>query len=241
MKTVLAIVLLITLFSLPGYSDQLSCEQSQKNRLTDDLIKKLTVRVCPYENSSDPDVYMEYNKNLESLNGAEFLVYEYSDNCYQKINSEMFKSKDQNQDTLKLAQQLDAVLCDFPKTKEDVFRGAKLPDAVVENYLKSEEISIPAFTSTSKAFHIACEFARKNGNTFMKIASKSGRAIEKKSKHEEELEVLFRTNARFKVKTAVSGFHASIISGCKGVSHYFELEEIYAEEEIKGTPYFFPQ
>lgn len=238
MKTVLAVALLITLFSLPGYSDQVSCNQSQKDRLTDELIKKLTVKVCPHENSSDPDVYMEYDKNLESLNGAEFLIYEYSDNCYQKINSEIFKLTNQNQDTIKLAQQLDAVLCDYPKTKENVFRGAKLPDAIVENYLKAEIISIPAFTSTSKAFHIACEFARKNGNTFMKISSQSGRTIEKLSKHEDELEVLFRMNTRFKVKTAVSGFQASLISGCKGVSHYFELEEIYADEETK--PFVWP-
>lgn len=238
MKKLTILALFVSLLSLPALADQTSCEVSRKNLLSDELLKKLTVKVCPHEQSSDPDVYMEEDKAYESKSASDFLVYEYTNNCYQNLNNELFKSKDQNQDTFKLAEQLDAVLCDFPESKEEVFRGAKLPEAVVANYLKAEEISIPAFTSTSKAFHIACEFAKKNGNTFMKIISKSGRSVEKQSKHEEELEVLFRTNARFKVKIAVSGFQASTMSGCKGVSNYFELEEIYTEEEMK--PFVWP-
>jgi len=238
MKNLTLLALFVSLLSLPTLADQIACEQSRKGLLADDLLKKLTVKICTHKFSADPDVYMEYDKAYESKSAQDFLVYEYTNECYQNLNNELFKTENQNQDTLKLAEQLDAVLCDFPIAKEDVYRGAKLPDAVVENYLKAEEISIPAFTSTSKAFHIACEFAKKNGNTFMKITSKSGRAIEKQSMHEEELEVLFRTNARFKVKIAESGFQASIRSGCKGVSHYFELEEIYTEEEMK--PFVWP-
>jgi hypothetical protein len=238
MKKMTFISLFFCLLALPALADQTTCEESRKSLLADDLLKKLTVKVCTHEPSSDPDVYMEYDKAYESTSASEFLVYEYTNDCYQNLNNELFKSKDQNQDTLKLADQLDAILCDFPESKEHVFRGAKLPEAVIENYLKADVISIPAFTSTSKAFHIACEFARKNGNTFMKIASKSGRAIEKSSKHEDELEVLFRMNTRFKVKNVISGFKASVMSGCKGVSHYFELEEIYDEEEIK--PFVWP-
>jgi hypothetical protein len=237
MKNLTILALLLSLISLPVLADQTTCEQSRKNLLSDDLLKKLTVKVCPHEQSSDPDVYMEYDKMYESLSAQEFLVYEYTDSCYQKINTELFKVKDQDADTLQLAQQLDAALCDYPQNKEDVFRGAKLPEAVVKTYLESEEITFPAFSSTSKAFHIACDFAKK-GNTLIKMTSKSGRAIEKQSKHEDELEILFRLNSRFKVKTAVSGFQASAMSGCKGISNYLVLEEIYTEEEIK--PFVWP-
>lgn len=238
MKNITLLALLVSLLALPAMADQTTCEASRKGLLSDDLLRKLTLKVCTHKPTSDPDIYMEYDKAFESKSPQDFLVYEYTSDCYENLNRELFKSQDQNQDTLKLAQQLDAVLCDFPQSKEDVFRGAKLPDTVASSYLQAEEISIPAFTSASKAFHIACEFAKKNGNTFMRIASKSGRSIEKQSKHEDELEVLFRMNARFKVKTAISGFQASIMSGCKGVSHYFELEEIYEEEPMK--PFVWP-
>lgn len=238
MKKLTILALCLSLLSLPALADQTSCELSRKNLLSDTLLKNLTVKVCPHEQSSDPDVYMEYDKMSESLSAQDFLVYEYTDTCYQKINSELFKSpQNQDADTLRLAQQLDAVLCDYPTNKENVYRGANLPESVAQAYLKSEEITFPAFLSTSKAFHIACEFAKK-GNTLIKMSSKSGHAIEKQSKHEDELEILFRLNSRFKVKLAVSGFQASIMSGCKGVKNYLELEEIYTEEEIK--PFIWP-
>ncbi len=238
MKNIALLSLFISLLSLSAWADQTTCEASRKALLADDLLRKLTLKVCTHKPTSDPDIYMEYDKAFESKSPQDFLVYEYTSDCYEKLNTELFKSQDQNKDTVKLAEQLDAVLCDFPQSKEEVFRGAKLPDAVVAQYLKAEEVSIPAFTSASKAFHIACEFAKKDGNTFMRIASKSGRSIEKQSKHEDELEVLFRMNARFKVKTAITGFQASIMSGCKGVSNYFELEEIYEEEPVK--PFVWP-
>jgi ADP-ribosyltransferase exoenzyme len=237
MKKLTLFTLIISFLSLSALADQTACELSRKSLLPDAQLKKLTVKVCPAQATSDPDVYMEYDKMYESLSAQEFLVYEYTDTCYQKINSELFKSKDQDADTLQLAQQLDAILCDYPQNKEDVYRGVQLPESVVENYLKSQEITFPAFSSTSKAFHIACEFAKK-GNTLIKITSKSGRAIEKQSKHEDELEIIFRLNSRFKVNLTVSGFKASIFSGCKGVSHYLELEEVYTEEEIK--PFVWP-
>lgn len=238
MKSFTFVALIISFVSFSVLADQTSCEVSQKSLLSDDLLKKLTVKVCPPENTQDPDVNMEYDKQLQSSKAADFLVYQYTDKCYGKINRELFKTADQDADTLKLAQQLDAVLCDYPKHEVEVFRGANLPEAVSEKYLKADEITFQAFTSTSTAFNVACEFAKKNGNSFFKIISKSGRLIENKSKHELEAEVLFRTNARFKVITAVSGFHASIMASCKGVSNYFELEEIYDEEPMK--PFVWP-
>lgn len=229
MKSLTVLALILALQSVPVMADQTSCEASRKNLLSDDLLKKLTVKVCPPENTSDPDVYMEYDKKYESSTASEFLVYEYTDKCYEKINRELFKTKDQNPEILQLAQQLDAVLCDYPISETEVFRGANLPEGVVEKYHASEEISFSAFSSSSNAFNVACEFAKK-GNTLFKIISKSGRLVEDQSKHEQEAEVLFRMNARFKVKVAISGFQASTMSGCKGISNYFELEEIYTDE-----------
>ncbi len=227
MKKSMALLFIILTSSLPLFANWLTCEQSQKNRLSDDLIKQLTVKVCPQTNSTDPDIYLEYFRKLESLSGSEFLVYEYTNICYQKINSELFKTKDlQDSETIKLAQQLDAVLCDYPQNNEVVFRGANLPEAAVTSYFKSKEISIPAFSSTSTSFDVACYFA-KQGNTLMKIkSSKTGHAISKISSREDELEVLFRLNTKFRIVMAMTGFQASIVSGCKGISHYLELEEI---------------
>lgn len=220
------LALLVVFQSMPALADQTTCEASRKNLLSDDLLKKLTVKVCPPENTSDPDVYMEYDKKYESSTAKEFLLYEYTDKCYEKINRELFKTTEQNPDILKLAEQLDAVLCDYPISEAEVFRGANLPEAVAEKYQNSEEISFAAFSSSSTAYSVGCEFAKK-GNALFKIVSKSGRLIENQSKHEQEAEVLFRMNVRFKVKVAISGFQASIMSGCKGISNYFELEEIY--------------
>lgn len=215
--------------TLPALADQTSCEVSKKNQLSDDLLKKLTVKVCPPEDTSDPDVNMEYDDAYKSSTASEFLVYQYTDKCYQKINSELFKTANQDPDILKIAEQLDAVLCDYPQSSAEVYRGANLPEAVAEKYHKSEEISFPAFSSSSTAYNVACEFAKK-GNTLFKMVSKSGRVIHNDSKHSQEEEILFRTNARFKVLNAVSGFQASIVTGCKGISNYFELEEIYTDE-----------
>lgn len=237
MKKLTILALLISFISISALADQRSCKLSQKSRLSDDLLRKLTVKVCPPEQTSDPDIYMAYDRKYESSTSAEFLVYEYTDKCFEKMNAELFKTKDQDPDILKLTEQLDAVLCDYPESKESVYRGTNLPDAVAEKYSTSEEISFPAFSSSSKSFRVACDFAKK-GNTLFKMTSKSGRAVDKLSKHEEEEEVLFRLNTRFKVKTAVSGFQATAMSGCKGISHYYELEEIYTEEEMK--PFVWP-
>lgn len=225
----MVLALFLVLQSLPALADQTSCEASRKNLLVDDLLRKLTVKVCPRENTSDPDVYMEYDKKYESSTASEFLVYQYTDKCYEKINRELLKTSEQDPDTLQLAQQLDAVLCDYPISEKEVFRGANLPEQIAEKYHVSEEISFPAFSSTSTAFNVGCEFAKK-GNTLFKMISKSGRLIENHSKHDQEAEVLFRMNARFKVKVAVSGFQATTMTGCKGISNYFELEEIYTDE-----------
>ncbi len=229
MKSFAVLVLLVFLQSLPALAGQTSCEASKKNLLSDDLLKKLTVKVCPPENTSDPDVYMEYDRAYESSTASEFLVYQYTDKCFDKINRELFKTTEQNPDVLQLAEQLDAVLCDYPISEKEVFRGANLPEAVAEKYHASEEVSFPAFSSTSMAFNVGCEFAKK-GNTLFKIVSKSGRVVENQSKHDQEAEVLFRMNAHFKVKVAASGFQATTMSGCKGISNYFELEEIYTDE-----------
>lgn len=230
MKSFAVLALFVFLHSLPALADQTSCEASKKTLLADDLLKKLTVKVCPPENTSDPDVSMEYDRAYESSTASEFLVYQYTDKCFEKINRELFKkTEEQNPDILQLAQQLDAVLCDYAISEKEVFRGANLPEQIVEKYHASEEISFPAFSSTSMAFNVGCEFAKK-GNTLFKIISKSGRVVENQSKHDQEAEVLFRMNARFKVKVAVSGFKASTMTGCKGISNYFELEEIYTDE-----------
>jgi len=217
MRTFAILALCVSLLSLPALADQTSCEASRKNLLSDDVLKKLTVKVCPPENTSDPDI---------DMTASEFLLYQYTDKCFDKINRELFKTTEKNPDILQLAEQLDAVLCDYPISESEVFRGANLPEAVAEKYQASEEISFPAFSSSSMAFNVGCEFAKK-GNTLFKIISKSGRVVENQSKHDQEAEVLFRMNARFKVKVAISGFQASTMTGCKGISNYFELEEIY--------------
>lgn len=232
MKRFTVLALIVSLLSVPVLADQTSCEVSRKNLLSDDLLKQLTVKVCPPESTSDSEIYTKYNKKYETLTAREFLVYQYTDMCYEKINRELYKTTDQNPEILQLTEQLDAVLCDYPKSIIEVFRGANLPESAVQNYLDAEEISFPAFVSTSTEHKVGCEFAQ-NGNTLLKMISKSGRAIEKNSEYQEESEVLFRTNVRFKVTLAMSGFRARVISGCKGIKYYFELEEINSEDETK--------
>lgn len=218
----------LCLLTLPAVAGQTSCLASKANLLAEEPLEKLTLKVCPLENTSQADIHLDYEEFRKVKTSSDFLVYQYTGKCYKKINSELFKVTNQDPDILKLAEQLDAVLCDYPISTSEVFRGANLPDDVVSKYLNSEEISFPAFSSTSKSFTVACEFA-KQGNALFRMVSKSGRLIGAHSKHSLEEEVLFRTNTRFKVINAFTGIQAAAMAGCKGVSNYFELEEIYEE------------
>jgi hypothetical protein len=220
----------LCLLALPTLADQTSCEISRANLLAEEPLEKLTLKVCPREKTTEADIHLEYEEMRKVKTSSDFLVYQYTDKCYKKINSELFKSTDQDHDVLKIAEQLDAVLCDYPMGTGEVFRGASLPDEALKKYLDSKEISFPAFSSSSKSFSVSCEFAKK-GNTLFRMISKSGRLIGSHSKHSMEDEVIFRTNTRFRVINSMTGIQAAMISGCKGVSNYFELEEIYEEEK----------
>lgn len=225
MKNITLLALLLSLVSVTALANPTSCEESQKIRLSDELLRNLTNKVCGPDPSFAAEIKEKYAEASKKMSAPDFLIFHYTGGCYEILNPQLFKTVDQDPDTLKLAQQLDAVLCDYAEHQQEVFRGTNLKDAIVEKYMTAEEITFPAFTSTSKGFYTACDFAQK-GNTLMRITSRYGRSIENTSQHDDEQEILFRSNSRFKVKTAVSGFQASILSGCKGVENFLILEEV---------------
>ncbi len=193
--------------------------------MPDQELNRLSEKICSPHFGPDPDEYLHYEDDIKNLTAQQRVVYEYAYNCFSKINSEMRKSSDFNMDIFNLSKQLDIALCNHPTFQGETYRGVDLPDDVLKQYLSSSVLEFPSFTSTSKKHHIGCEFAK---NTLFKIHSKNGREILKKSKHEDEDEVLFRLNSKFKVISAMSGFQAKIMAQCSGksIQAFIELEEI---------------
>lgn len=184
-------LLIILLCSSVSQAAQLSCDAARSTRLPGRELLKLAEAVCgPFV--EDPDA----PQDREPIPAAQKLVYEYTADCFKKMNSELRKISKGDLQVISAARQLDAILCDYPVFTGPTYRGANLPAAVLNQYLKQSIVVMDSFSSASESKAIGCKFS---GNTIMIMHSKAGRMISHHSKHEDEKEVLFRMGTAFKV------------------------------------------
>lgn len=222
-------VTLITFATLIGLQLQaapMACEVAQSQKMSQPDLLKLTDKICVETKiSQDPSSTIEEVTNGSNWTAEQNLIFQYSKNCYTVINPALYAPLTAKPEVATLAKELDRSLCDQKIFQGEVYRGMNLSEELAKTYAEGAEILSPSFTSTSKQFNIGCEFAVK-GNALIKIFSKNGREIENLSHHPDEEEVLFRLNTQFKVRLKMTGFQAKMISNCKKVSYYIEMEEI---------------
>lgn len=132
------------------------------------------------------------------------IIYEYTNWEYLAVNSSLRKSNGTN--VSEFAQYLDKILAKLPNYKDSVYRGAELPEPIFDKFqqafLNKTPIIEHAFLSTSKSQIVAQEYFV--GNFLFEIFGKKGKSIENIAKfgtysYDNEQEVLFRKNSRFKV------------------------------------------
>lgn len=222
-----AIFAVFLLGSIAAHAVPRACEDARRAKVSAEKLYSMIDQVCPVDNN--PDSPHDYHRN--DLYAHEHLVFEYTNLCSEVINRELWKKQsDADIKVLRLAEQLDLALCDYRKFEGTVYRGVKLPQSVLEDYLRASVIKMKAFTSTSERKDVACDFARRfEGNTILIIHSKTGREIAHDSDTTAEEEVLFRADTDFKVLN-ISTQKSDVIfqTGCDvpGVQYLFELQEI---------------
>ncbi|GMV42308.1 MAG: hypothetical protein AMXMBFR64_40240 [Myxococcales bacterium] len=119
----------------------------------------------------------------------------YTSEDYWKINAAL-----RNGDPAELAKYdtyikaAEAGLAQLPSFQGTVYRGANLPDAVLDNYVAGQTVTEHAFTSTA-----ASPSAAFTGNTKFVIQSKTGSDVSSLSLYKNEQEVLFSPGTKFKV------------------------------------------
>ena len=143
------------------------------------------------------------NSRVSELNKYEkALIYKYSDDGFDQVNTELRKKKGKNETQfgLLLAQALEKL----PNYEGLVYRGVFLTESELQKCKKASEnnmeiIEYP-FISTSKMRSIAMQFS---GNVMFRIVSKTGKEIEEISKYgidsQNEFEILFLPNTRFNI------------------------------------------
>jgi len=145
-------------------------------------------------------------RNTEALELTIFekaILYKYSTDGYNEPNEELRKSNGkQNTAFGKLVSSCLSKLTDFEGL---VYRKVTLTAAELKRYRRALRENLPiveySFISSSKSRLIAMRFA---GDTLFRIYSRTGKDIEKIAKFgafssENEKEVLFRENRRFRV------------------------------------------
>jgi ADP-ribosyltransferase exoenzyme len=132
------------------------------------------------------------------------LIYEYTNWEYLSVNKLLRKNKLEN--ISEFALYLDETLSKIPNYKGIVYRGAELPESVFDTYKKafSDKMAFTeyGFLSTSQSQIVAQE--NFEGDFLFEIFSKTGKLIENVAKfgsysYDNEYEVLFRRNTRFKI------------------------------------------
>lgn len=136
-------------------------------------------------------------------------IKNYTGPKYEKMNKAL-RSGDVGKDE-KLKTQIDAVIKALKKDSDKlpvfqgtVYRGACLPESIVETLVPGAFFSDKAFFSTSRNKAKASQFKSNDQAVLFEITSGTGRQVAKFSKHKEEDEVLFLPNTRFEI-TKVEG------------------------------------
>jgi hypothetical protein len=144
-------------------------------------------------------VYVKSDLSLEERT----LIYKYTEDGYEQLNERLRVSK--GKDISEFGKLLDKTMAKLPDYEDITFRAADLTDIELQNYLSAHEnngiLVEHSFVSTSKSKVIAYGFGKTCRFT---IVSKSGKDIEPFAKYgahhpQNEKEVLFRPNTRFKV------------------------------------------
>jgi hypothetical protein len=140
------------------------------------------------------------------------LIYWYSAEGYEEINSKLREGKKHPYETM-----LNHALLKLPAFDGVVYRGVNMYKKDLQRYIDAfnnrggEIITEPAFTSTSENKSIAKGFYKSDIpiRVLFKIFSKKGRIITNISKMSDEKEVLFCSKSQFKVLniTEKEGIH----------------------------------
>lgn len=113
----------------------------------------------------------------------------------EPLNKESMSRYDQTKDKINQTNKMAiAALNSMPDFNGTVYRGANLPQSIIDQYKPGEMIQEKGFVSTSQT-----KKAAYNGNTRFIIASKTGTDISKISAYEKEKEVVMKPNTAFKV------------------------------------------
>ena len=152
-------------------------------------------------------------------------VQGYTGNDYKTINKELRKGE-VSEENQKKVDTINSALDKLPKKRGKVYRGMSLPSNINEmlkEYEKGATVNMKAFTSTSESNKVAASF----GAFRMEIDSKTGRDISGLSEFGEgEKEILFKTGAKFKVKTINIEKYKDPFLGDQILSVYVKLIEI---------------
>jgi len=164
--------------------------------------KYLTAEILEVTNSNRINYFPELTLYEKSI------IYKYTNDGFEGINELLRSSKGKIFDDFGTF--LNRSLNKLPNFDGLVYRAAQLTEAEIERYrVACNDNSILkeySFVSTSKSRLIAMSY---RGNVVFRISSRTGKDIEKISKFgeydsENEKEVLFRANRKFKVLELVN-------------------------------------
>lgn len=107
----------------------------------------------------------------------------------------------------------------MPDFKGTVYRGTNLSKEDVDKYvIGKEDISEPAFTSTSRSEGVASKYSKGNHiAVIFEIASKHGKSVETISQFKEEQEVIFKPGTQFKVTSRIQSSDGSMRIGLEEI------------------------
>ena len=144
------------------------------------------------------------------------IILKYTDDGYEALNEGLRKSKGMN--NTEFGQLLEKSLSKLSNFLGLVYRSVNLTPLELLLYRNAEKANMDiiehTFISTSKSSLVAQAF---NGNCFFKIFSKTGKSVEKIAKFgiytsQNEQEVLFTPNSRFKVLEITDDFDYTLIT-----------------------------
>jgi hypothetical protein len=134
-------------------------------------------------------------------------IVAYSSHAYKKTNAEL-RAGVMDESTWKHVSQLNGALDKLPKHKGVVSRKTSLTAEQFALYQPGKIVEERGFTSTSK------NPGTWTGSHRFVVTSKSGRDIQRISKHPDEAEVLFKSGTRFKItKKTGNEIHMEEVDG----------------------------
>jgi hypothetical protein len=178
-------------------------------RLRQDVLTGSETEISP---DVSPEMVALMRDNIGKLTNEQLAAIQgYTSQDYKSINAVMRNPNADPAKTARLAGYISAIssgLAALPSYEGEVYRGTAMSQRVWSDweraYAAGTPVSDAAFSSSSKSEAVAEDFldqTRADGkvSVFCKIQSRSGKQVEFLSKTANEVEVLFRGGAKFKI------------------------------------------